>query len=147
MEHSEQDRDDADAADRRIFDVLRSFTSAIQRRTFEIANSVSSDGYFTIDPQLDMMTTTAGAALALDYSIYNLHRHDTRAILFLLNRVANLDLTCGWAALYQPGILAVSWRMMREPPESWAGKLSAEDLEDLALYHIRAAVVSVLIGW
>lgn len=144
---SDCDQDDSDAVDRRIFDVLYSVTSTIQRRSCEIGSSISSDAMFTIDPQLDTMQTVAGANLALDYSIYNLQRRDTRSLLFILSRVANLDLTYGWSALYEPGILTISWRMMREPPQSWAGILSSEDLEDLALYHIRAAMVSVLIAW
>ncbi|CZT15834.1 uncharacterized protein RCC_01670 [Ramularia collo-cygni] len=144
---SKQAQDDSDASDRRIFDVLYSMTSTIQRRSSEIGASVSSDGLFTIDHHLDTMKTMTGAALTLDYSIYNLHRHDTRSLLFILSRIANLDLTNGWPVLYEPGILIISWRMKREPPQSWAGRLSHEDLEDLALYHMRAAMVSVLIAW
>lgn len=72
--YSEQRHDDWDASDRRIFDILQSVTSTIQKRYYEIGALISTDGTFTIDPQLDTMQTMAGPVSNLDYSIYNLHR-------------------------------------------------------------------------
>lgn len=146
---SQKDQDNSEDLDRRNFTVLHSVTSAIRRRSHEIGLHVSPDAALLIDPQFDTIQTMAGPGSTFDFSLFNMKRRNTRALLFLLNRVANLDLKSAqsWSIMYEPSILAMSWRLSQKPPCSWPGDLAPEDLEDLALYHIRAALVSVIVGW
>lgn len=140
------DREVWQTPDRRIFDALYSIQSCIQKRLTEIGSLVSPDSAFTIQPHLDTMLTMAGSTSTLDYDIYNLRRPETRTLLFLLTRLANLNLLSpkGWPAMFELSILVMSWRMPREPPRRWEKLLKHEELEDLALYHIRLAMASLL---
>lgn len=116
-----------------------------------LSESVSSDGYLKIAKSLDNMDTRPRQDMkskTLLYSKYNHDRPETRSLLFLLSRLARFNLfnANAWAALHEMCMLTFAWRPRRQPPRPWKLLIHIDELEDLALYHMRAGMVSVLGG-
>lgn len=129
--------------------VMEHVVGTIRKRFDGLPRLISSDGQLAIAPHLDQMSTRPSGSLALKtptFEMFNHSRSETRSLLFLLSRLASYDFKSpkAWPALHEMCLLMFAWRPKSRPPGSWKLLDSANDLEDLALYHVRAGMVSIL---
>ena len=134
-----------------IIKLMAAVAHTVHSRSRALSQLVSSDGYLKIAKHLDQMSTRPrddSAPKAPSYTMFNHERPETRGLLFLLSRLADYDFmnANAWAALHEMCLLIIAWRPRKAPPRAWKLLDRAEDLEDLALYHTRAGMVSVLGG-
>lgn len=134
-----------------IIKLMKTVSHTVSSRSTALSQLISSDGYLNIAKHLDEMSTRPrddSASKTPSYTMFNHERPETRGLLFLLSRLASYDFmsAVAWAALHEMCLLIFAWRPKKEPPKGWKLLDHVEDLEDLALYHTRAGMVSVLGG-
>lgn len=147
VETNEASSDGVD--ERHMITVMEHVVGTIRKRFDGLPRLISSDGQLAIAPHLDQMSTRPSGSLALKtptFEMFNHSRSETRSLLFLLSRLASYDFKSpkAWPALHEMCLLMFAWRPKSRPPGSWKLLDSANDLEDLALYHVRAGMVSIL---
>jgi len=134
-----------------IIKLMEMVSHTVRNRSTALSQLISSDGHLNIAKHLDEMSTRPrddSTSTTPSHTMFNHERPETRVLLFLLSRLADYDFmsAVAWAALHEMCLLIFAWRPRKEPPKAWKLLDHAEDLEDLALYHTRAGMVSVLGG-
>lgn len=137
-----------DSENNRAVDMLSSIAQAVQKRYNELSNHITSgDRSLHVAPDSDTTCTNPIARTlpnTVDYEVFDFSCKQTRTLLFLLRRLAtyNLFAANAWPAMHELSLLVFAWKPTERLP-----LMESQEVECLALYHIRAGMIAVLGAW
>ncbi|KAF2724719.1 hypothetical protein K431DRAFT_131585 [Polychaeton citri CBS 116435] len=125
----------------RVIEVIR------KRYSWLAAQTQGTRGLLLAEGEDSMRTRAEEVLLATPF---DLGRPEARVLVHISTKLLNYNPTApnSMSAMHEMGILLLMWRPQRGLPADWAAAgLDPELIEDLALYHVRAALIAVGAAW
>ncbi|EME45622.1 hypothetical protein DOTSEDRAFT_71351 [Dothistroma septosporum NZE10] len=143
---------DADIVDEdRVVRLMQSVPSAVHVELGFLQDLITSDGSLELAANVDEITLRSPKSTyeMSELDQFDHHRPSTRTLLFLLVCLSKYEImdANAWSAIHELSLFTFAWRGARPPPWTWSNLTSDPELEELALYHIRAGMVAVLGAW